>query len=167
MLSFGLDYTTAATLWATIGLFIFLGICMYAGMPKMITGMLDERIKKIEDDLAEAKRLREEAQALLADYEKKRVEAQQEAASIVTAAQEEAKRLTADANEALKDLVTRRTKAVEDKIAQAEAQALAEVRAKSADVAIEAARILLNKQVGEKGGALIDQAIKDVGARLN
>src|SRR5690606_21241375 len=112
-------------------------------------------------------RLREEAQALLADYEKKRVEAQQEAEGIVVAAQEEAKRLTAEANESLKDLVTRRTKAVEDKIAQAEAQALAEVRAKSADVAIEAARILLNEQVGEKGGALIDQAIKDVGARLN
>ncbi|GGF31417.1 ATP synthase subunit b [Youhaiella tibetensis] len=167
MLNFGLDYTTAATVWATIGLVIFLAIAIYAGLPKMITSMLDERIKKIEDDLAEAKRLREEAQALLADYEKKRVEAEQEAASIVTAAQEEAKRLAAEANETLKDMVTRRTKAVEDKIAQAEAQALAEVRAKSADVAIEAARILLNKQVGEKGPALIDQAIKDVGARLN
>ena len=167
MLNFGLDYTTAASLWATISLIIFLGIVAYFGVPKMIASMIDARIKKIEDDLAEAKRLRAEAEALLVEYEKKRVEAEQEAASIVTAAQEEAKRLAAEANESLKDLVTRRTKAVEDKIAQAEAQALAEVRAKSADVAIEAARILLNKQVGEKGPALIDQAIKDVGARLN
>jgi len=167
MLNFGLDYTTAASLWATISLIIFLGIVAYFGVPKMIASMIDARIKKIEDDLAEAKRLRAEAEALLVEYEKKRVEAEQEAADIVVAAQDEAKRLTAEANQALTDMIARRTKAVEDKIAQAEAQALAEVRAKSADVAVEAARILLNKQVGEKGNALIDQAIKDVGARLN
>ena len=167
MLNFGLDYTTAASLWATISLIIFLGIVAYFGVPKMIASMIDARIKKIEDDLAEAKRLRAEAEALLVEYEKKRVEAEQEAADIVVAAQDEAKRLTAEANQALTDMIARRTKAVEDKIAQAEAQALAEVRAKSADVAVEAARILLNKQVGEKGNALIDKAIKDVGARLN
>jgi F-type H+-transporting ATPase subunit b len=161
------DATTWATIWATISLVIFLGIVTYFGVPKMITKLLDDRIAKIKADLDEAQRLREDAQALLADYERKRKSAEDEAEDIVTAAREEAQRLTAEAKAALEDMVTRRTKAVEDKIAQAEAQAMAEVRARSADVAIEAARILLTDQMPEKGGALVDQAIKDVVARLN
>ncbi|HEY4201077.1 MAG TPA: ATP F0F1 synthase subunit B [Devosiaceae bacterium] len=167
MLNFGMDYTSAATLWATISLVIFLAIATYFGMPKMFTKILDDRIAKIEADLAEAKRLRTEAEALLVEYERKRVSAESEAAGIVTAAQEEAKRLTAEASVSLQDLIARRTRAVEEKIAQAESQALAEVRAKSADVAIEAARLLLNKQMPEKGGAMVDQAIREVGAKLN
>jgi F-type H+-transporting ATPase subunit b len=75
--------------------------------------------------------------------------------------------MTADAKTALEALITRRTKAVEDKIAQAESQAIAEVRSRSADVAVEAARVLLTRQMANKGGALVDQAIKDVGAKLN
>lgn len=155
------------TFWATVGLVIFLGVLVYVGLPKTIGGMLDARIKKIEDDLSEAKRLREEAQALLADYERRRKAAESEAEDIITAAQDEAERLKAEAEESLKELVTRRTKAVEDKIAQAEAQALGEVRARSADVAIDAARVLLSKQMAESGDALVDEAIKDVGKRLN
>ncbi len=83
------------------------------------------------------------------------------------AAREEAFRLTGEAKTALETMIARRTKAVEDKIAQAEAQAIADVRARSADVAIEAARVLLTKQMASKGDALVDQAIKDVAARLN
>jgi F-type H+-transporting ATPase subunit b len=167
MLNFGMDYTSAATLWATISLVICLALAVYFGMPKMFTKILDDRIAKVEGDLAEAKKLREEAEALLAEYEVKRQSAENEAASIVTAAQEEAKRLTEEANASLTDLINRRTRAVEEKIAQAESQAIAEVRAKSADVAIEAARRLLDRQMGEKGDAMVDQAIKDVAARLN
>jgi F-type H+-transporting ATPase subunit b len=167
MLNFGMDYTSAATLWATIALVICLAAGVYFGMPRMFTKILDDRIAKVESDLAEAKKLREEAEALLAEYELKRQSAESEAASIVTAAQEEAKRLTEEANSSLADLIARRTKTVEDKIAQAESQAIAEVRAKSADVAIEAARRLLGKQMSDKGDAIVDQAIKDVAARLN
>jgi F-type H+-transporting ATPase subunit b len=167
MLNFGMDYTSAATLWATIALVICLAVAVYFGMPRMFTKILDDRIAKVEGDLAEAKKLRDEAEALLAEYETKRQSAESEAAGIITAAQEEAKRLTEEANSSLADLITRRTKAVEDKIAQAEAQAVAEVRAKSADVAVEAARQLLGRQMGEKGDAIVDQAIKDVAARLN
>lgn len=166
-MNFGLDATTAASIWATIGLVIFLGIMIYFGVPKLITKMLDDRIKKIEDELAEAERLRAEAKALLAEYEAKRENAEKEAEDIVATAREEAFRLTAEAKSSLEALVARRTRAVEDKIAQAEAQAVAEVRSRSADIAVEAARVLLQQQMTEKGDALVDQAIKDVAARLN
>lgn len=155
------------TFWATVALAIFVGIVLYVKAPKSIANLLDGRIKKIEEDLSEAKRLREEAQALLADYERRRKAAESEADDIITAAQEEAKRLTEEAEISLKELVVRRTKTVEEKIAQAEAQALAEVRSRSADVAIEAARVILSKQMSESGDALIDEAIKNVGSRLN
>lgn len=162
-----IDATTWATIWATIALVIFIGIMMYFGLPKMITKMLDARIAQIETDLAEAKRLREEAEALLVDYERKRVAAEGEAAGIVTAAQEEAKRLADDAQVALTDLIARRTKSVKDKIAQAEAQALGEVRARAADLTVEAARIVLSQQMASKGDDLVSKAIKDVGTQLN
>lgn len=163
----GWDATTWATVWATVSLVIFCGIMVYFGVPKMITKMLDDKIAKINEDLDEAKRLREEAQSMLAEYERKRKEAESEAEEIVTAAEEEAKRLAEEANEALEDLIARRTKSVEEKIAQAEAQALAEVRARSADVAVEAARLILAEQMDDKGDALITQSIKDVAAKLN
>ncbi len=156
-----------ATFWAFIALLIFFGIVIYFKVPTFVTKALDSRIAKIEADLDEAKRLREEAQALLAEYERKRKAAESEAEEIVAAAQEEAERMTAEAETALEDMVARRTKAVEDKIAQAEAQALADVRARSADVAIEAARLILADQVKDSGGALVDQSIKDVASRLN
>lgn len=156
-----------ATFWAFISLLIFFAIVIALKVPGMIGKMLDDRIAKIEAELAEAKRLREEAAALLKEYEARREAAQNEAQDIVTAAQEEAERLTAEAQAALEDLVARRTKAVEDKIAQAEAQALAEVRGRSTDVAVEAARVLLANKVKSDGGSLVDQSIKDVAARLN
>ncbi|SDG40043.1 ATP F0F1 synthase subunit B [Pelagibacterium luteolum] len=156
-----------ATFWAFIALLLFFAIIIYFKVPGLIARIMDARIAKIEADLDEARRLREEAQALLAEYERKRKAAETEAEEIVAAARDEAERLTAEAEKALEDLVARRTKAVEDKIAQAEAQALSEVRSRSADVAIEAARILLADQAREHGGALVDQSIKDVASRLN
>lgn len=162
-----LDATTWATIWATISLVIFIGIVIYFGVPKMITKMIDARIGKIEEDLAEATRLREEAEALLVEYENKRVAAESEAEGIVTAAKEDAKRIAEEANVALTDLIARRTKAVEDKIAQAEAHAIGEVRARSADLAVEAARIVLNQQMASKGDELVSKAIQDVAAKLN
>lgn len=156
-----------AAFWATIALFVFLGGVVYLKLPAMITRTLDTRIKKIETDLAEAERLRAEAKALLDQYARKRAEADKEAEEIVLAAREDAFRLTGEASASLETLIARRTRAVEEKIAQAEAQAVAEVRARSADLAIEAARILLQQQMKDKGPALVDQAIKDVGAKLN
>jgi F-type H+-transporting ATPase subunit b len=156
-----------AAFWATIALFVFLGVAVYLKLPGMITKALDGRIAKIEADLAEAERLRSEAKALLDQYAKKRGEADKEAEEIVLAAREEAFRLTGEASASLETLIARRTKAVEEKIAQAEAQAIAEVRARSADLAVEAARLLLQKQMKDKGPALVDQAIRDVAGKLN
>ena len=156
-----------AAFWAFVALVAFLGVVLYLRVPKLVAGMLDTRIKKIEDDLEEAKRLREEAQALLAEYGRKRKEAEDEAEDIVISAQEAARRMRIEAEEALKDMVVRRTKAVEAKIAHAEAQALAEVRSRSADVAIEAARLLLTKQMASGGDSLIEEAIAGVGKKLN
>ncbi len=167
MLSFGFDATTGASIWATIALVIFIAGAMFMGIHKTIAKMLDDRIKAIETELAEAERLRLEAKFLLEEYESKREAAAKEAEGIVTAAREEAFRLTGEAKASLEALIARRTKAVEDKIAQAESQAVAEVRSRSADVAVEAARVLLTKQMASRGDALVDQAIKDVGAKLN
>ena len=156
-----------ATFWAFIALLLFFAILIVLKVPGMIGKMLDDRIAKIEAELAQARRLREEAEALLVEYEAKRKSAEAEAQDIVSNAKEEAERLTAEAQVALEDLVSRRTKAVEDKIAQAEAQALAEVRARSADVAVEAARVLLADKAKADGASLVDQSIKDVAARMN
>ena len=166
-MSFGFDATTGATVWAVIGLLIFIGIIVYFGVPKMVTKAIDGRIAQIEKELAEAEALRAEAKALLADYQTRRENAEKEAEDIVAAAREEAFRLTADAKASLEAMIVRRTKSVEDKIAQAEAQAVSEVRSRSADLAVEAARVLLTQQMAEKGDALVAQAIKDVGDRLN
>jgi len=162
-----MDATSLAAIWATVGLVTFLGVLVYFGLPKTILGALDAKSKKIADDLDDAKRLREEAQALLADYERKRKAAEDEAQEIIEAAKAEATRLTAEAQTSLEDLITRRTKAVEEKISQAESQAIADVRARSADIAVEAARHVLVDKMSEKGDALVEQAIKDVSASLN
>ncbi len=136
------------TFYATVALVIFIGLALYFGIHTIIAKMLDKQIQKIADDLAEAKKLREEAAALLVEYEQKRVAAESEA-------------------EGIADLIARRTKSVEDKIAQAEAQAVSEVRARSADIAIEAARLVLTDEMNRKGGQVVDKAIADVGNRLN
>lgn len=156
-----------ATFWAAVALVLFAGIGIYAGVHRRIAEMLDARIRKIEQELTEAERLRTEAKALLEDYRRRREEAEKEAEDIVAAAREEAFRLTAEAGAALEALVARRTKAVEEKIAQAEAAAVAEVRARSADLAVEAARVILTRQMADKGDALIERSIRDVADRLN
>ena len=166
-MNFGMDATSAATVWATIGLVIFIGVIIYFKIPKTITSTLDARIQKIEAELKEAEGLRAEAKAMLEDYERRRQQAEKEAEDIVAAAREEAFRMTAEAGEALEALIARRTKAVEEKITQAESQAVAEVRARSADVAVEAARVLLTKQMADKGDDLVERSIKDVSERLN
>jgi F-type H+-transporting ATPase subunit b len=153
--------------FALVGLIIFIGLLVYVGLPRIIGGMLDKQIQKIENDLNEAKRLREEAAALLVEYEQKRIAAESEAEGIIASAKEEATRLTAEAQASLSDLVARRTKAVEDKIAQAEAQAVAEVRSRSADLAVEAARLVLADEMNKDGGKTVDKAIADVAGRLN
>ena len=117
------------TFWVGVALVIFLAILVKFGVPGAIVKALDARGEKVAQELAEARRLRQEAEKLLAEYDAKRKAAEAEAAEIVSSANDEAKRLAAEAEAKLADFVARRTKAAEEKIAQAESQAEAEVRA--------------------------------------
>ena len=157
-----------ATFWALIALIIFLGIVFYMKVPGMLTKNLDERADKIRDDLEEARRLREEAQELLADYQRKRKEAEQEASDIIAAAERDAELMAKEAEEKTADFVARRTAMAEQKIAQAQAQAVADVRASAVEVAVAAAgKIVEGKVSGATADKLIKDSIAEVKARLN
>ncbi|PLX36219.1 MAG: ATP F0F1 synthase subunit B [Hyphomicrobiales bacterium] len=157
-----------ATFWAFIGLVLFFVVMFVAKVPGKIGSSLDDRAKGIEGELDMARKLRDEAQSLLAEYQRKRREAEQEAEDIVAEAKAEAERLTAETNKALEEMIERRTKAAEVKIAQAETMAVAEVRARAADVAVAAAeKILAAKAKGDTAKALIASGIEEVKTRLN
>lgn len=157
-----------ATFWATVALVIFLAIVVYLKVPGMIAGQLDKRADKIRDELEEARKLREEAQQLLAEYQRKRKESEAEAASIVDAAKREAKILAADAKAKTEEYVARRTAFAEQKIAQAERDAIAEVRGRAVDIAVEAARTVLADKVDAKAaGQLFQASVEAVKTKLN
>lgn len=157
-----------ATFWATVGLFIFLGIVVYIGVPGMIGKSLDVRAERIRNELEEARRLREEAQQLLAEYQRKRKEAEQEAGDIVAAAKREASVMVTEAKARTEDYVSRRTALAEQKIAQAERDAVNAVRARAVDIAVEAAGRVLAQQVDAKtDAALFKASVADVKAKLN
>ncbi len=157
-----------APFWALLSLIIFLGILVYLKVPGVITGALDKRGEGIRKDLDDARRLRGEAEALLAEYRKKAEEAEAEASAIIDQARREADALSVEAKQRMEEYVASRTRLAEQKIAQAEAQALQEVRALSADVAIAAAeKILADRVKGGAGEALIARSIEDVKSKLN
>lgn len=157
-----------ATFWATIGLIIFLAIAVYIKVPGMIGKSLDARAEKIRAELDEARRLREEAQQLLSEYQRKRKDAEKEAAEIVEHAKREAALLVTEAKQKSEEYVTRRTALAEQKIGLAERDAVNEVRAKAVDIAIEAARQVIGEKVDEKVGSdLFKSSLTDLKARLN
>jgi F-type H+-transporting ATPase subunit b len=157
-----------ATFWAFIALVIFLALMVYLKVPGMVTAALDKRADAIRKELDDARRLREEAQALLAEYQRKGREAEAEATQIIDQAKREAEALAAEASRRLDDYVASRTKLAEQKIAQAEMQAIQEVKALSADVAIAAAENILGAKVkGPAGDSLIARSIGDVKSKLN
>ena len=157
-----------APFWALVSLIVFIGLMVYLKVPGQITSALDRRAGSIRNELDQARRLREEAQALLADYQRRAREAEVEAEEIIDQAKREAGALAAEAKKRMEEYVAGRTKLAEQKIVQAEAQALQEVRALSADVAISAAeKILAARTKGAAGAALIDQAIGEVRTKLN
>lgn len=163
-----MDATSLATVWATVALVIFLGVLVYLKVPAMIAKAIDARAVKIRHDLDEARRLREEAQALLAEFQKKRKDAEQEAADLVAAAKREAELLLADAHKKTEDYVTRRTAMAEQKIAQAEREAVNEVRSSAVDIAIEAARRLLADNPEIKAGEeLFKSSLQELKSKLN
>jgi F-type H+-transporting ATPase subunit b len=153
--------------WVALAFAIFLGILVRFGVPKMALSALDARSDRIRQALDEAHRLRSEAQDVLAQYQKKRDEAEKEAQAIIENARIEAERLAAEAKSKVEEFVTRRTKMAETKIAQAEAQALAEVRSAAADAAVTAAeKILTQSAHGATAEGLIAKGISDLKAKL-
>jgi F-type H+-transporting ATPase subunit b len=157
-----------ATFWAFIALVIFLGVVVYFKVPGIIGKSLDERAAKIRNELDEARRLREEAHQLLGEYQKKRKEAEQEAGQIIAAAKREAEALVEDAHKKTEEYVARRAALAEQKIGQAERDAVAEVRSIAVDVATEAARSVLAGKLDEKAAAkLFQESLKAVQSKLN
>ncbi len=139
-----------AELFVAVGFVLFLGVLLKVGAPGLVLGALDTRVNRIKSELAEAQKLRVEAEALLASFEQKRIQAEAEAAAIVALAKSEADLIAAEARKRLDEYVARGDKQIKDKIAQAEAQAVAEVRGAAADSAAKVAESVLRG--GVSGG---------------
>ena len=152
-----------AEFWVAVAFVIFIGGAIYLGVHSKLGAALDDRGIRIREELAEAERLRKEAEAVLASFESKRVEAEKEAAEIVDQARLEAEQMATEAEERMADFVRRRSAQAEAKIATAELQAMAHVRAAAADAATAAAEIVLKDQA--KAGLadrLIQASIGDI-----
>ena len=157
-----------AEVWVTLAFLVFVGVLVYVGVPKLVAKSLDERAARIKGDLDEAKKLKDEAAQLLAEYERRRHEAESEAEGIISGAKAEAERMAIEAKAKIEEFVARRTKMAEIKIAQAEAQAAADVRSAAAEAAVAAAeRILTQEAKGERANVLIAKGIEDVRKKLN
>jgi len=154
--------------WVAVCVLGFLALLAWKGVHKLIGKALDDRSAKIADELAEARRLREEAQALLASYKRKQKEAEDLAEDIVAQAKHDAEVMAANARKDMTERLERRTAMAEAKIANAEAQALNEVRAKAADLSLAAAESLLRKDLKAADHAsLVKDGISQMGKVLN
>lgn len=157
-----------AEFWVAVAFVIFVAGLGYLGVHKMVAKSLDDRADRIKAELDEARKLKDEAAALLAEYQRKRAAAENEAQEIVAGAKADAERMAIDAKAKIEEFVARRTKMAETKIAQAEAQAAADVRAAAADAAVAAAeRILTEQAKGPLAGELIAKGIEDVRKKMN
>jgi F-type H+-transporting ATPase subunit b len=157
---------TTAEFWVAIALAIFLFFVARRAY-RIIVIALDDRAEKIKNRIDEAGRLAEEAQALLASYERKQRDAAEEAEAIIAGARREAERLSADAKEDLERALRRREAQAMERIAQAEAAAIAEVRARAVDVAMEATRRLMAERLTpQQADGLIDAAIAELPKKL-
>ena len=152
-----------ASFFVAVGFVLFVLMLGYFGVHTMLAKTLDDRAALIADELSEASRLRNEAQAVLASYQKKAADAQSEADAILTAAREEAEALAAETAKRMSEFVARRTQQAEAKIAIAESQAMNEVRAAAADAAVKAAETILRAQMQDGASAdMLTAGIKDV-----
>jgi F-type H+-transporting ATPase subunit b len=157
-----------AEFFVALAFVVLLGVFGYVGAHRLILGSLDDRSARIKAELDEARRLKEEAQMLVAEYRRKHKEAEGEAAAIIASAQADSERIAAEAKAKMEEFVVRRTKMAEMKITQAEAQAVADVRAAAADAAVAAAeRILTASAKGSVADTLIAAGIEDVRKKLN
>jgi len=154
--------------WVAVSFFLFLGLVIYFGAHKKIASALDARAASIAKELDEARRLREEAEKVLADYRRKQGDAAKEAEGIVSLASKEAEILAAETRRSMQEHFERRMKLAEDKISRAEADALREVRAAAADAAVTAAQaVIADKLTPEAADKLVKQGIDALKGKLN
>jgi F-type H+-transporting ATPase subunit b len=157
-----------AEFWVALAFVVFLGLLGYLGVHRIVAKSLDDRSARIKAELDEARKIKDEAVQLLAEYQRKRHAAEGEAQDIIAGAKAEAERLAAEAKVRIEDFVARRTKMAETKIAQAEAQAAADVRTAAAEAAIAAAEKILSAETkGKLAGELIAKGIDEVRKKLN
>jgi F-type H+-transporting ATPase subunit b len=157
-----------AETWVAVAFVVLLAIFWKLGVHKTAVSALDDRSTRIKAELDEARRLKDEAQAVLAEAERRRRHAEQEAQEIIAAARADAERVAGEARNKAEEFVARRTKMAETKIAQAEQQAIADVRAAAADAAVAAAeRILRDSVKGNVADDLVSRGIADIKSKLN
>ena len=154
--------------WVAVAFLILLGVFAYLGVHRTVLTTLDHRRDRIRAELDDARRLKDEAAKVLEQYKARRASAEREAEEIITGAKADADRIASEARAKMEDFVVRRTKTAESKIALAEAQALADVRAAAAEAAIAAASTILSQSVkGEVADDLLSKGIQDVREKLN
>jgi len=162
-----MELLQAAEFWVGAGVAIFLGILVVAKVPKLVLGKLDDKAASIQSELDEAKRIREEAEALLVQLKAERAEAEKNSAQMLKDAQAQAKLLAEEAAVKLEESRARRSVLAERKIATAEAQAQAEVKAAAVELATAMAeQVLAGRVAGIKTDPLVDIAIRDLGSKL-
>jgi F-type H+-transporting ATPase subunit b len=163
----GMDLSNT-NLVVALAFILFIGILLFAKVPTLIGGQLDARAEGIQKELDEARALREEAQTILASYERKQQEVQAQADRIVAAAREDAEKAAAEAKVDLEKSIARRLAAAEEQIASAEASAVKEVRDQAISIAVAAADQVIAKQMtATEANKLIDAAIADVESKLH
>jgi F-type H+-transporting ATPase subunit b len=154
--------------WVAVAFVLLMILFAYLGIHKTVLKALDNRAERIKAELDDARRIKDEAAKLLADYKARRAGAEREAEEIISNARAEAERIAADAKAKMEDFVARRTKTAESKIALAEAQAVADVRAAAADAAVTAATTILSQSVkGPVADDLLTKGIAEVRTKLN
>ena len=159
---------TQPEFWVAVAFVILMAVFVWLGVHRTVLTALDHRAQRIKAEIDDARRLKDEAAKLLADYQARRASAEREAQEIVTNARAEAERVAAEAKTRMEDFVARRTKTAENKIALAEAQALADVRAAAAEAAVAAASTVLSQSVkGSVADDLLAKGIAEVKAKLN
>ena len=154
--------------WVAIAFVILMVVFGYLGVFKSAMTALDHRAERIKAELDDAQRLKQEAAKVLADYKARTASAEREAAEIIANARSEAERIATEAKAKMEDFVARRTKTAESKIALAEAQAVADVRAAAAEAAVQAASTILSQSVkGQVADDLLAKGITEVRQKLN
>jgi F-type H+-transporting ATPase subunit b len=163
-----MEFITEPEFWVAVSFIIFLGVLFYFGVHKKLATMLDARALEISKELAEARRLREEAEKVLADYRRKEGEAANEAGSIIALAAKEAEMLAAETRKSVKEHFDRRMKLAEEKIARAEQDAVREVRSVAVDAAVAAAQSLIaEKLTSDRAEKLVTESIDSLKSKLN